>query len=122
MRGFFAWMLRGGGPPRDPAELDELVLKQLRKIGCDLTRPRHVRHYLSFEGEDETRRAEAALEEAGFTATVTAPTDEAPAWIVMAEAYRVVSARSVVESRTWFENLAAESHGSYDGWEPATKP
>jgi Regulator of ribonuclease activity B len=109
-------------PPRDAASVDQHVVKQLRGLGADLTRPRHVRHFLYFEQEGFARVAAEQIERADYTTTVTAPSDTVSVWTVCAEGYRVIGEDTVSGFRAWFEQIAAELEGEYDGWEPATKP
>lgn len=119
--GLFGRFLRRRAP-RDTAAVDEDVLRQLRRLGADLTRPRHVRHFLYFEEEAFARRAAEQIERADYTATVTEPSDQVPVWTVLAEGFRVIGPETVPGFRAWFEHVAADSDGEYDGWEPATKP
>jgi hypothetical protein len=105
-------------PP--PAELDLLLVSRLRSIGEDLTRPRVVVHFLDLPGEREALAARAALEEAGYEATLAAPEAPDAPWSLRAEARRVVDETTVPGFRAWFERLAAEHGGAYDGWEAPT--
>jgi Regulator of ribonuclease activity B len=107
--------------PKDPAALDELVITQLRNLGAELTQPRHVRHFLYFEVETNARRAATEIQRAGYDVTIRPPNEAAP-WTVLAEGFRVVAPDTVAGFRAWFEQIAAELDGEYDGWEPATKP
>ncbi len=118
---FLDRMMRGK-PQNDPAEVDQIVVKQLRGMGADLSRPRHVRHFLYFERQSNAQRAAEEIEHADYTTTITAPTEEVPVWTVVAEGFRVIGSDTVVAFRAWFEHVAAENHGEYDGWEPAKKP
>ena len=43
-------------------------------------------------------------------------------WSVRTGGYRVIGAATVGAFRAWFEQIAEESHGEYDGWEAAAKP
>jgi Regulator of ribonuclease activity B len=119
--GLFRRLFRGRGP-RDTAEVDRDVVRQLRSLGADITLPRHVRHFIYFEQEGFARAAAAQIERADYTATVTEPSDQVPVWTVCAEGYRVIGEDTVPGFRAWFEHVAAEFDGEYDGWEPATKP
>jgi hypothetical protein len=109
-------------PPKDTAGLDQHVVKQLRSIGADLSRPRNVRHFVYFQDEAQAREAAKQIEKTDYTATVTSPSDQVPYWTVRAEGNRVISEATVPGFRAWFEQVAAEYGGEYDGWEPATKP
>jgi hypothetical protein len=120
--GSFLERLLRGTPPRDPAALDQLVVRQLESLGCDLSQPRHVRHFLYFERESLARRAAQEIELADFEARVDPPSETVPVWTVVAEGYRVIGRETVPGFRAWFEQVAVDCHGEYDGWEPATKP
>lgn len=43
-------------------------------------------------------------------------------WLVRAEITRVVDETTVPAYRRWFEHVAMEHGGEYDGWEATTKP
>lgn len=112
--------LRQKRPPA--AELDVLLVRRLRSLGEDLTRPRPIVHFLDFPSEEGAREAARAVESAGYEATVTAPAERAGPWSVRAEGNRVVDESTVTAFRAWFERLAAEHGGEYDGWEaPASR-
>jgi hypothetical protein len=121
LAGFFDRLLRGT-PPQDTAALDQLVVRQLRGLGADLAQPRHVRHFLYFEREDDARRAAEEIERADYGVTVTAPHADIAQWTVLAEGFRVIGPETVPGFRAWFEEVAAGFGAEYDGWEPATKP
>jgi hypothetical protein len=111
-----------GTPPATPAEADRIAVLQLQGIGADLARPRHVLHFLTFPDEASARGAAAELERAGYRATVDPPDDAEPEWSVRGEGARVVSLTTVEAFRSWFEKIATEFGGGYDGWEAAPKP
>jgi hypothetical protein len=114
-------MLRGK-PPSDPAAIDQIVVKQLRSLGADLSQPRHVRHFLYFEAQSNAQRAAEEIEQADYSTTIKAPSEEVPVWTVEAEGFRVIGPDTVAGFRAWFEHVAAECRGEYDGWEPARSP
>lgn len=114
--------IRKKGAPATPADADQLVIRQLESRGADLTKPRHVIHYLYFPGEAEARRAAMAIEQAGYDAAVGSPNDGIQEWSVRAEGHRVVETSTVEGFRAWFERIAGEHRGEYDGWEAAAKP
>ena len=109
-------------PFRDPAELDRLSLTHLEKLGADLALPRHVIHFLYFDGEEDARGAVAEVPDAGWEGTLEAPSETTSQWVVRAEATRVVDAHTVPSYRAWFEQVATRWNGEYDGWEAAAKP
>ncbi len=105
-----------------PAEQDRLVLLQLQGRGANLTRPRHVLHYLYFSDEAHARSAALDIDSAGYEVTISPPDDTVAEWSVRAEATRVVDETTVDAFRAWFERVAAEHGGEYDGWEAAAQP
>ena len=108
-------------PPPAP-ELDRLILRQLQSLGADLTRPRHLLHFLYFADEASAKLASQAVESAGHEVTLTAPDEKVTQWSVRAEATRVVDHSNVGGFRAQFEQVAAEHGGEYDGWEAAAEP
>jgi hypothetical protein len=114
--------IRNKGRPETPQEADALVLRQLAGLGADLTRPRHVVHYLYFPGEQQARAAADVVADAGYSIVVEPPTDRIAEWCVKADTTRVVNAVTVEAFRAWFEQVAAEHEGEYDAWEAAKKP
>jgi len=114
--------LRDSGAPATTAEADRLALKQLEGRGADLAQSRHVLHFLYFADETDARRAADEIERAGYEANVDAPSDTIPEWTVRAEGNRVVGSSTVGAFRAWFEQIATEHRGEYDGWEASAKP
>jgi uncharacterized membrane-anchored protein len=114
--------IRHQGAPKTPQDADTLALRQLAGRGADLAKPRHVIHFLYFALEDEARAAAAAITEASWTANVEPPTETIAQWCVQADGHRTVGPETVAAFRSWFENVAGEHGGEYDGWEAAAKP
>jgi hypothetical protein len=114
--------IRNKGRPDTPQDADRLVLRQLESLGSDLTRPRHVVHYLYFPAEEPARAAAEVIDGAGYTTVVEPPNDRIAEWCVKADTTRVVNAATVEAFRAWFEHVAAEHDGEYDAWEAAKKP
>lgn len=119
--GFLDRMLRGSPPPT-PEEVDRITVRRLQGMGADLSKPRQVLHFLNFAAEPSARGAAEALERAGYATTVTASDDTTAEWSVRAEGSRVIDANTVVAFRSWFERLAVQFHGEYEGWEAWPKP
>jgi hypothetical protein len=119
---FLERLLRGKRPETG-AELDRLSVRQLQGRGADLTQPRHVIHFIYFAEENDARAAADEIHRAGYEPVkVLEPTDEIAEWTVRAEGFRVVGFGTVDAFRAWFEHIADEYRGEYDGWEAAAKP
>jgi Regulator of ribonuclease activity B len=114
--------IRYGGAPKTPQEADSLALRQLAGRGADLTKPRHVIHFLYFSAERDARTAADAIGEASWKTVVEAPTETIADWCVKADDHRIVGPDTVAAFRTWFEGVAETHGGEYDGWEAAAKP
>ena len=109
-----------------PEEGDQAILRQLKKVGANLEKPREVLQYLYVPTQEASHHAAAVLRGDGFTVTERASADAVSKppnpWLVLATKVTVVSSESVSEMRTQFEQLARETHGDYDGWEAAAQP
>jgi hypothetical protein len=114
--------IRYQGRPKTPEEADALALRQLEGRGADLAKPRHVIHFLYFDGEADARAAAEAIDEASWKTVVEPPVEEIEQWCVKADAHRIVAAETVSAFRAWFERVATDHDGEYDGWEAAAKP
>lgn len=114
--------IRNMGAPSTPAEADDLVLRQLSGLGADLTRPRHVIHFLYFGNEASATAAADDIRNGGYETTLTSPDGTIPQWSVRAESHRVTDRSTVEAFRAWFERIAGEHDGEYDGWEAAAEP
>ena len=114
--------IRYQGAPKTPQDADRLALRQLSGRGADLAKPRHVIHFLYFATEDRARTAAEAIAGASWKASVEPPTDSIDQWSVKADGHRIMGPETVAAFRAWFENVAAEHEGEYDGWEASAKP
>jgi hypothetical protein len=119
--GFLDW-IRHKGAPATPQEADQLVLRQLAGRGADLTKPRHVIHHLYFADEINARGAAEVIDQTDWDATVKPPDETIEEWSLRAEGYRVIGSATVEAFRMWFEQIALDHHGEYDGWEASAKP
>jgi hypothetical protein len=108
--------------PKTPQEADALALRQLTARGANMTKPRHVIHFLLFDNEEHARAASDAITSTSWSAKVEPPTETRTEWTVRAEDERIVSADTISTYRTWFEQIADQHHGEYDGWEAKAKP
>jgi hypothetical protein len=106
--------------PKDP---DQPVLKQLRKIGANLSKPREVIHFLYFPTQVAAEQASTQLRGEGYAIDVrpAANADQNPPnpWLMEARIRAVVDETTVAPMRARFEQLAEAGSGEYDGWEAA---
>jgi hypothetical protein len=118
----FLDLIRHKGKPKTTQEADALALRQLAGRGADLAQPRHVIHFLYFDRESDARASAEVVREAGWKAELTEPSTNVNVWTVRADATRVVSSTTVGSFRAWFEQVATDHGGEYDGWEASAKP
>lgn len=98
---------------------DLLVLSQLLQAGAELTAPRHVLYYLYFNDRAAAETAASAATASGYAARIREPIPEDPDhWGVVCERKSYVLSMDIVRDNTdYFEELAAQFGGVYDGWE-----
>ena len=108
--------------PKTPQESDALALRQLASRGANLTKPRHIVHFVLFDDEANARAAAETIAQTSWKARVDEPTEQRSEWVVRADGERVASADTISAYRSWFEQVAAQHHGEYDGWEAKAKP
>ena len=105
---------------KDP---DQAVLKELRKIGANLSKPREVIHFLYFPTQVAAEKAATQLRGEGYAIDVrpAANAGENPPnpWLMEARIHAVVDETEVGPMRAKFESLADAGSGEYDGWEAA---
>ena len=109
-----------GGPPEKG---DKQVLRQLRRLGANLSRPREVVHFVYFPTQVAAEQASHHLRGEGYTIDVRPAANAADnppnPWVLEARNYAVVDESNVQAMREKFEVLAEEGGGEYDGWEAA---
>jgi Regulator of ribonuclease activity B len=109
-----------GGPPEKG---DKQVLKQLRRLGANLSRPREVVHFLYFPTQVAAEQASHQLRGEGYMIDVRPAANAADnppnPWLMEARNYAVVDESNVQAMRQKFEGLAEAGSGEYDGWEAA---
>jgi hypothetical protein len=110
-----------GGPP---GQADKQVLKQLRRLGANLSRPREVIHFLYFPTQVAAERASHHLRGEGYMIDVRPAANAAEnppnPWVMEARIYTVVDDSTVQPMREKFEGIAESGGGEYDGWEAAS--
>lgn len=124
--GFFDFLKRPSDRPDPraaPERGDRAILKELRRAGANLSRPREVVHYLYFPTQVAAEKAAMRLRGEGYAIDVrpAANADEGPPnpWLLEARTHMVVDETTVEPMRQMFESLAAAGAGEYDGWEAA---
>ena len=109
-----------GGPPEKG---DKQVLRQLRRLGANLSRPREVVHFVYFPTQVAAEQASHHLRGEGYTIDVRPAANAADnppnPWVLEARNYAVVDESNVQAMREKFEVLAEDGGGEYDGWEAA---
>ena len=115
--------IRYGGAPKTPQEADSLALRQLAGRGADLTKPRHIIHFVLFAEEEDARAAAEAIAEAIVDDDRRAA-ERDDRRVVRAGRRRIAPSarRPCAAFRSWFDGVAAAHGGEYDGWEAAAKP
>ena len=101
-------------PPKSPEEADRLALRQLAMRGANLSKPRHIIHFLLFADEADARTAEEEIGEGSWSTLAE--------WSVRVDGERIVGAETIAAFRAQFEQLAERHGGEYDGWEASAKP
>jgi Regulator of ribonuclease activity B len=109
-----------GGPPEKG---DKQVLKQLRRLGANLSRSREVVHFVYFPTQVAAEQASHQLRGEGYMIDVRPAANAADnppnPWLMEARNYAVVDESNVQAMRERFERLAEAGGGEYDGWEAA---
>ncbi len=98
---------------------DLAVLDQLMKHGADLDQPRHVLHYLYFPAQTAAEAAAEVARQHGHEAEVREPLADFPGqWSLVCEKHDVVTDPATVrDAGNFFDTLAVDHGGEYDGWE-----
>ncbi len=94
----------------EPAS-DDKPEKQL----CGI-RPQPVQHYLYFPNESTARSVASELKERGFDVTCRLGGD-LENWLLLVTRRQKQSQQEFEKTVEFLENLAAQHHGEYDGWE-----
>lgn len=110
-------------PTGRPEKGDQQVLKQLRKLGANLSRPREITHFLYFPTQVAAEQASHQLRGEGYMIDVRPAANAADTppnpWLMEARVVSVVDESTVQPMRQKFEELAESGGGEYDGWEAA---
>lgn len=96
--------------------LDKETLDQLRRAGSNLEKPHEFDFYLYFPSQAAAERADAEVQNAGFTAVVR-PAATGSDWLCLASKTLVPTLEELSSIRQFFSNLSDNLNGEYDGWE-----
>ena len=121
------WKNLFGGGSNDAAPSahkgDGLVLKQLQKLGANLSQPRDARFYVYAPTEEAANAVANELVPQGYKVEVSpAAKPTKRSWLALATKDSVINEASLSEVRKLLEEIAARLNGEYDGWEAAAKP
>jgi hypothetical protein len=103
----------------DPHEGDQKVLAQMLGHGADLTRERHVVHYLYFPDNITRTTAQDKLDREGYETRHGVDSGGTRPKSLIAERTGIVNDDVVNKERELLTNLAETDGGYYDGWEAA---
>jgi hypothetical protein len=103
---------------------DDELLGTLKQLGVDLAKPREINFYFIFPSEADasaacSRLVQQKLEAEKFQATVPwwKRLFAKPDWLVAATGHMPLNETEIKKLTTLFQQLAAQCHGRYDGWE-----
>ena len=105
--------LFGSSKKADP---DELVLRQLKKAGSDLSKPHRIEFFLYFPTQSVAEQAPVRIREQGFVVEVRPAAQSKSEWLCFATKTMVPDLSALQKIRRDFTALAASLHGQYDGW------
>lgn len=111
--------LESRGPRTGIKVKDLTVLNLLTERGADLSQPRHVLYYLYFDSEQIAQQGAEIASARGFDVAVDEPLPDQPnQWCLTCQKYGLVlDAATVRGNGDFFEHLASQLGGLYDGWE-----
>jgi hypothetical protein len=96
-----------------------LILETLEQNGADLPKPREVLHHTYFSRREAADAAAETMRTGGYRTRVEEAASADDRWLAVAVSERVVDESTVGQGRAWFEQVAADHGGAYDGWEAA---
>lgn len=96
-------------------DIDQKVLEQLIHWGSDLSKPHNFDFFLYFQTEETAKLAATVIEREGFEIEIQLGADKEK-WLCLAMKKMVPEEEELVEIRKWFESIANELDGEYDGW------
>lgn len=97
-------------------DIDKHVLTVLLREGSDMTKLHPIFFFLYFPIEENAKLAANVLKRDGFDVEVTLPSTS-NRWLCLAGKEMLPLHGELVELRQWFNSIASELDGEYDGWE-----
>ena len=97
---------------------DRAIFEQLRGLGVDFTRPRHIDHFFLLRNEEAARGLAAHLP----PPLETSVRQVSGIWSVQTSLVMPLSEEMIASTRPNFEALAKRYGGSYDGWGAEADP
>lgn len=98
-----------------PKEIDEKVVENIVRFGGDIEKERPVDFFFYFPSELAATQVEVKLINLGFDTDVY-QLKQNERWSLTANKKMQVSTERIYEISLWFENIAEEQGGEYDGW------
>ena len=102
---------------------DLAVLRRLKEVGSDLSKPHKVDFFLYFPSEEQAKSAASEIESEGYAVRINrAPTPwwrrlfSKPVWGCYANKSMIPEEDKIVEISAWFDGIAQHFYGEYDGW------
>ncbi len=100
---------------KQKADLDQLVLVQLRESGSDLSKPHNIEFFLYFPTQSDADNARLRVIDAGFGAEVRRAA-QGDSWLCFATKTMIPALSDLQKIRRDFTALASSMNGEYDGW------
>lgn len=98
-----------------PKEIDAKVVENIIRFGGDLDEERPVDFFFYFPTEYAATQVEVKLINLGFDTNVY-QLEQNEQWSLTANKKMQVSTERIYEISLWFEQIAEEKEGEYDGW------
>ncbi len=106
-----------------PEERDLAVLRRLKELGSDLSKPHTVDFFLYFPSEEQAKSAASEIEREGYAVRVDCVPPpwwrrlfSKPVWGCYVTKSMVPEEEAILERSAWFDGIAQRFCGEYDGW------
>jgi len=104
-------------------ERDLAVLRRLKELGSDLSKPHEVEFFLYFPSEEQAKSAASEIEREGYVVSVYPLSPpwwrrlfSEPKWSCCATKSIVPEEETIFETGDWLDGIAERFCGEYDGW------